>query len=357
RELPRGEIRVELAGKRLAHEVQPGPRGKETGAPERTALSRPRYRDQPFDARRHGQQARPQERSCISDEICDVVDRCPAVALRADDRVAPAGRERNVRARRLDVAPVHVLRIAEDVVGPARARVARVTEPLDPGRRLDAARAEPRERPGPDPNATDLGPPQRPEEDRRRRLRREREHDRHAALRRLLLVLALERLEDPLPARLGSRRGVDGEARDLLFAAEPHPKQRVRSDADDPSVLLRDRHDRARRVVAEPPVELRAGERELAPRVLQQPEVVLPMLRLVRDQLVGHYFVDVPSAALNRRRACVPVTVSFTEIRSHAPDSTSSNVRGGYGSMLYRRSCNGSVDGEFAPETAVNATS
>src|SRR5205823_4200768 len=36
---------------------------------------------------------------------------------------------------------------------------------------------------------------------------------------------------------------------------------------------------------------------------------------------------EVPSAALKTRRARVPVIVSFTAIRSHAPASTSSNVR------------------------------
>ena len=49
---------------------------------------------------------------------------------------------------------------------------------------------------------------------------------------------------------------------------------------------------------------------------------------------VEHQRVAVPSAALSARRAYVPRTVSFTAIRSHAPCSTSSNVRAGYGSML-----------------------
>src|SRR5205823_8182684 len=43
---------------------------------------------------------------------------------------------------------------------------------------------------------------------------------------------------------------------------------------------------------------------------------------------------EVPSAALKTRRARVPVTVSLTAIRSQAPASTSSNVRGEYGSTL-----------------------
>ena len=55
--------------------------------------------------------------------------------------------------------------------------------------------------------------------------------------------------------------------------------------------------------------------------------------RLVRERRAAH-FEDVPSAAFRMRRACVPATVSLIPIRSHAPARTSSNVRGGYGSML-----------------------
>src|SRR5204862_2781611 len=115
---------------------------------------------------------------------------------------------------------------------------------------------------------------------------------------------------------------------------EDHAVERVGGDADHPSVVARDRHQRSRGVAREPPVELVAAERVVAPRVVEEAQVVAPLRRPVRRQLVVHYFVDVPSAALNRRRACVPVTVSFTEMRSQAPASTSSNVRGEYGSML-----------------------
>ena len=60
-------------------------------------------------------------------------------------------------------------------------------------------------------------------------------------------------------------------------------------------------------------------------------EVTNPVFfgRLVRRELGRAHFVEVPSAALKMRRACVPATVSLTAIRSHAPESTSSNVRGG----------------------------
>ena len=60
---------------------------------------------------------------------------------------------------------------------------------------------------------------------------------------------------------------------------------------------------------------------------------VLALVLIALRRLDDH-FDDVPSAALKSRRACVPVTVSFTAIRSHAPASTSSNVRCEYGSTL-----------------------
>src|SRR5207237_1795579 len=121
---------------------------------------------------------------------------------------------------------------------------------------------------------------------------------------------------------------MDREAREPLLAAEHHSEQRVTGDADDAPVSPRNGHQGAGRVLLEPPVEFAASERKLTPRVAQQPQIILPLGRLVRRQLVRHYLVDVPSAALNNRRACVPVTVSFTEMRSHAPAAPSSNVRG-----------------------------
>ena len=125
-----------------------------------------------------------------------------------------------------------------------------------------------------------------------------------------------------------------GERRQPFLAVEGHPVQRVPGDADRAPVCARDRPQGPGGIPAEPPVELGTAHRGLAPRLAQEPQIILPLGRLVRRQLVRHYLVDVPSAALNNRRACVPVTVSFTEMRSHAPASTSSNVRGEYGSML-----------------------
>ena len=81
------------------------------------------------------------------------------------------------------------------------------------------------------------------------------------------------------------------------------------------------------RIAVEPPVELGRRHR-LAVRLLHQRE------KLVAPRGLDDHFDEVPSAALKTRRARVPVTVSFTAIRSHAPASTSSNVRGEYGSTL-----------------------
>jgi len=61
----------------------------------------------------------------------------------------------------------------------------------------------------------------------------------------------------------------------------------------------------------------------------EEADVVVAMGRVELDQPVRAHLLEVPSAALKMRRACVPATVSLTAIRSHAPESTSSNVRGG----------------------------
>src|SRR5439155_5832298 len=104
-----------------------------------------------------------------------------------------------------------------------------------------------------------------------------------------------------------------------------HPRGTHREHAERVAVLARRRHDpRLRR---EPPVELVLRHRRPVRLAHQSQELVAP--RPVED-----HFEDVPSAALKTRRACVPVTVSFTAIRSHAPASTSSNVRAEYGSTL-----------------------
>ena len=228
----------------------------------------------------------------------------------------------------MHVLPVQVRRVSDDVIGPTVCRVAGMPKAFDPCGWFHAPRPQSGKGARPDADSPDLGPAERAQEDRRRRLRSERQDDRHAALLGLGLMLALERLKDALASRVGSRRRVHGEACKPLVAREHHAEERVSGDPDDAAVCPRHRHQRTGRVVPEPPVELRAGERKLAPGCLQQTQVVLPLRRLVRRQIERHYFVDVPSAALNRRRACVPVTVSFTEIRSQAPASTSSNVRG-----------------------------
>ncbi len=176
--------------------------------------------------------------------------------------------------------------------------------------------------------------PERAEEERRRGRAREGKDARDTHLRRLTLVPPLQLDEDAASACRRVGHGVHGGARHRLLTLEHDAVERVSSHADDASVDNRHRAQRAGRVAVEPPVELGAGHRALAPRAAQQPQVILPVLRAIRDQLEIRHLDDVPSAALNHRRACVPATVSLTPIRSQAPASTSSNVRAGYGSTL-----------------------
>ena len=94
-----------------------------------------------------------------------------------------------------------------------------------------------------------------------------------------------------------------------------------------------ERHDPLScRVAVEPPGELLVRELRRS-HTREQRDERLPPLRRVSDSLETHR-VAVPSTLLNARRAYVPGTVSFTEMRSQAPERTSSNVLGGYGSTL-----------------------
>src|SRR5206468_13044273 len=114
-----------------------------------------------------------------------------------------------------------------------------------------------------------------------------------------------------------------------LLALEHGAEQAVRRDADHPPVRNRDGPEAARGIAVEPPVELLAGHAARPPRLAEESQVVVTVRRLVQDELVTPHLVEVPSAALKMRRACVPATVSFNAIRSHAPERTSSKVRGG----------------------------
>src|SRR5205814_10189466 len=105
--------------------------------------------------------------------------------------------------------------------------------------------------------------------------------------------------------------------------------ERVARDADDTAAGPRHGAQRAGRVAVEPPVELVRGQSLPAPGAFEEAQVILPVARAVRVQRVVGHFVEVPRAALKRRRAWVPATVSLSAIRSHAPERTSSNVRGG----------------------------
>ena len=108
-----------------------------------------------------------------------------------------------------------------------------------------------------------------------------------------------------------------------LIAATPTTSPLVDGERDDPL---------AAGVPVEPPGELLVGELRRADAGEQRDERRSPLGR-VADDLEAHR-VAVPSTLLNARRAYVPGTVSFTEMRSQAPERTSSNVRGGYGSTL-----------------------
>src|SRR5262249_11002991 len=129
----------------------------------------------------------------------------------------------------------------------------------------------------------------------------------------------------------------------------------MRRDPDDSAVHARNGHEAPGRIAREPPVEHLAGHRALAPRFVEQPEVGLAVRGLVGTELVAH-FVEVPRAVLNQRRACVPATVSLSAIRSQAPESTSSNVRGGDGSALCRWGWGGPGGEPSPPEIGVTAT-
>src|SRR5262249_29241086 len=104
-----------------------------------------------------------------------------------------------------------------------------------------------------------------------------------------------------------------------------------RDRGHDLPVLLAEQHRRGSyRVALVEPLELRLRW-PLAPHARHQVGDVGTPPGVVFDDV---HRVDVPSAWLNRRRACVPATVSLRAMRSHAPASTSSKVRDGYGSTL-----------------------
>ncbi len=151
----------------------------------------------------------------------------------------------------------------------------------------------------------------------------------------LVLVPELERSKDAEPAGFGRGHGVDGELPDGLHASERQPTLAVAGDTDNATIADRDRAHAASRVPVEPPVERLAAHRTSAPGVAEQAQVVIAVRGLVRleAELLAH-LEAVPSAELKARRTRVPVTVSLTAIRSHAPASTSSKVRAGYGSTL-----------------------
>ena len=111
------------------------------------------------------------------------------------------------------------------------------------------------------------------------------------------------------------------------------PEEAHRRDADDLAPVDRERDDPLTgRVAVEPPGELLVRQLR-RPDAGEQRHERLPPLRRVSNRLEAHR-VAIPSTALKPRRAYVPGTVSFTEMTSHAPARTSSNVRAEYGSTL-----------------------
>ncbi len=145
----------------------------------------------------------------------------------------------------------------------------------------------------------------------------------------------LECAEDAQAAGLRRSHGVHGELPEGLVPTDDEPTATVTRHSDHPTLADRDRAQAAGRIAVEPPVEGLASHRASAPRLAEKAEVVVAVRGLVRleGELLAHLDA-VPSAELNARRTRVPVTVSLTAIRSHAPASTSSNVRAGYGSTL-----------------------
>ena len=149
-----------------------------------------------------------------------------------------------------------------------------------------------------------------------------------------LLVLLLERREDALAAVARVRRDVhrDRQARldarravvvKKLIAATPttSPPSTASDTIPSPAGFRSNHHANSSSVSCVVPTRASSATSDGAP------------LGRVPDRREAHR-VAVPSTLLNARRAYVPGTVSFTEMRSQAPASTSSNVRGGYGSTL-----------------------
>ena len=276
---------------------------------------------------------------------------------------SPVRAEAPVVARRVEVAPVEVRGIAREVIAVARPPRGHRASSRSGAEALDTR--EPRARggcapPGPARASRRAHPHGRGRTARLRTTRSGRAHSRsrgrsiQPSLRTKIgydfafgkvtvsgepeaaaasSFSALQRREHALPAvaRVGRDVHRDREAR--LGAVQPRPEEAHRRDADDLSLVDGERHDPlARRVAVEPPGELLVRQLR-RPHAGEQRHERLPPLRRVSNRLEAHR-VAVPSTLLKARRAYVPGTVSFTEMRSQAPARTSSNVRGGYGSTL-----------------------
>ena len=200
-----------------------------------------------------------------------------------------------------------------------------------PARRAAALAASPQPpRSRPDPQRGHVLPAELADEDRAGHRIREAERPRGPGIRGLALVVQLERREDAAAARRRCRDGVHGERGEPLAHLRERHGERTERRAVVLAGLVQD--PRPGRVAIEPPVELGGRHRRAVGLLHQREKLVAP--RRLDDHFDPIYFELVPSAALKTLRARVPVTVSLIEIKSHAPASTSSKVRGEYGSTL-----------------------
>ena len=194
----------------------------------------------------------------------------------------------------------------------------------------DPARTQ---RPSPESQPRQVGPPEPPDEDRIRLGVRKGHRERRARCRRGFLVGLLQRREHALAAVAGIRGHVHGDGEPSVDALEPRVEEAHRRDAHDLAVVDREGHDAlARRVAVEPPGELLVRELR-RPHARQQRDERRTPLGCVPDDLEAHLDA-IPRSRVSVRRACVPGTVSFRDSRSQEPVSTSSNVRAEYGSTL-----------------------
>ena len=251
----------------------------------------------------------------------------PSRPRRPDDRI-PLALKQHVGRRRVDEAPVEPGLVAEHPVRGRPPRCRHRGEPLD-----RCVRGRPRRsRQRAHTRSGAAAPPEPAEEDGRRGGIRDREQqpDRRAR--------APAPRSPPRAPRRSPGRGSPGRSR-REAASRPRASRRRSTSgtkliAAVPTVFPSSSASsteagRTGFPLVEPGELVLVGP--LAPDAPIRPATSRPTRRVVLDDphRTGPQRVEVPSAWLKRRRACVPATVSFSEIRSQAPESTRSNVRAG----------------------------